>query len=274
MMEAKVSKTKQEDGLGQKPELRWIKLTQLYIPTEYQRSVRSDASAKNINYIKNHFNWADCGALIVCPLPHANPPQYAVIDGQHRFRAAESHGGIDELPCVVIGGRGASEQARNFVTINSKRVKLHPLQEYQAAVVAGEPDAVALQAILDKCGVTMAAQALNIRETHPRCTLAVGTLLKMIQDYSEKQITWVLTVIPEAYGDKTGMLRANLIRVLAQFRKANPDADRAAMVAALRRLHIDDLEKDARIFREIDWGTMAAAMFKVLERKYKAKKAA
>ena len=270
-----MAKTKPiDDSLGQKPELRWVKLTQLYIPTEYQRSVKSDASAKNINYIKNNFSWADCGALIVCPLADANPPQYAVIDGQLRFRAAEAHGGIDELPCVIIPARDAREQASSFVTINSKRVKLHPLQEYQASVVAGEPDAVALQSILDKCGVTMAAQMLNIRETHPRCTLAVGTLLKMIQDYSEKQIVWVLTVIPEAYGDKPGMLRANLIRVLAQFIKANPNPDRAAMVAALQRLDIDDLENDARAFRQIEGGTLAAAMTKVLERKYKAKKAA
>jgi hypothetical protein len=175
---------------------------------------------------------------------------------------------------VIIAERNAGEQARNFVTINSKRVKLHPLQEYQAAVVAGEPDAVALQAILDRCQITMATQALNIRETHPRCTLAVGTLLKMIQEHSEKQIIWVLTIIPDAYGDRPGMLRANLIRVLARFLKANPDADREAMIATLQRLDMDDLEKDARTFRQIEGGTMAAAMLKVLERKYKAKKAA
>ena len=39
-------------------------------------------------------------------------------------------------------------------------------------------------------------------------TCAVGTLLKMIAEYSEKQITRVLTVIPEAYEDQKGMLRA------------------------------------------------------------------
>jgi hypothetical protein len=78
----KMAKTKhKENGLGPKPELRWIKLTQLYVPSEYQRSVKSDASAKNINFIKTNFDWADFGALIVCPLPESNPPQYAVMDG-------------------------------------------------------------------------------------------------------------------------------------------------------------------------------------------------
>lgn len=162
------AQAEQSDGMGPKPELRWIKLSQLFIPTEYQRSVKSRASANNISYISTHFNWADCGALIVCPLAGAEPAQYAVIDGQHRFRAAEQHGSIDELPCVVISEREAQEQAKNFVVINSKRVKLHPLQEYHAAVVAGDPDAVALDDILKKCNVTVAAHTLNIKETHPR----------------------------------------------------------------------------------------------------------
>ena len=261
---------KTPDELGPKPELRWVKITQLYVPADYQRSVKSHASAKNISHIKAHFNWGDCGALIVCPLSDAEPPQYAVIDGQHRLRAAEAHGGIAELPCVVIAARLAGEQAMNFVAVNSRRVKLHPLQEFRAAVVAGDPDATALQAVLDRCGVTVASQSLNINETHPRVTLAVGTLLSMTQDYSEKQMVWVLTVIPEAYGDMPGMLRANLIRVLARWVKARPDTDRERMIAALRTIDIADLERDARTFRSIEGGTMAAAMTKVLERAYKA----
>ena len=43
-----------------------------------------------------------------------------------------------------------------------------------------------------------------------------------------------------------------------------------AMVAALRGLDIDGLENDARAFRQIEGGTMAAAMLKVFERKYHA----
>src|SRR5262245_52083619 len=112
------AKAEEVNGLGVRPELRWVKLSQLYVPTEYQRSVKSDTSARNIKHIKSHFNWAEFGALIVCPLAGSKPPQYAVMDGQHRLRAAEEHGGIDELPCVVIGEREAREQAGNFVNIN------------------------------------------------------------------------------------------------------------------------------------------------------------
>lgn len=262
------------NGLGDKPELRWVKLTQLYIPTEYQRSTKTDASAKNINFIKANFSWADCGALIVCPLKGSKPPQYAVIDGQHRLRAAEAHGGIDELPCVVIGEREAKDQAKNFVTINSRRVKLSPLQQYHAAVVAGDIDAVALAAIVKKCNIQVATYAMNLSETHPRVTCAVGTLLKLIREYTEKQVCWVLIIIPDAFPKIPGMLRPNLLRVLAQFIKEKPDADRAAMISALQGLDIEDLQKDARSYRQIEGGSISSAMLRVLEKRYNAKKRA
>src|SRR5262245_513954 len=133
---------------GKKPELKWIKLTELFIPTDYQRPTKSDNSLKNINYIRDNFNWSDCGALIVCPISQAKPMQYAIIDGQHRFKAAEAHGEIKELPCVVISERQSSEQAGSFVVINSKRLRLHPLDQYRAAIAASEPNAVALDSVL------------------------------------------------------------------------------------------------------------------------------
>jgi hypothetical protein len=116
----------QVDGLGPRPELRWVKLSQLYVPADYQRSVKSDASAKNINHIRTNFDWAEFGALIVCPLFGSSPPQFAVMDGQHRLRAAEARGDIDEVPCVIIAERAAGAQAGNLVNINSRRVALHP----------------------------------------------------------------------------------------------------------------------------------------------------
>ena len=48
-----MAKSKQQkNGLDPKPELYWVKLTQLYVPTDYQRSVKSDASSKNISHFR------------------------------------------------------------------------------------------------------------------------------------------------------------------------------------------------------------------------------
>jgi hypothetical protein len=72
-------KEKGVSDLGPKPELRWIKVTELYIDQAYQRSAKSEASRKNLAYMQEHFSWAHCGALIVCHMPEKK--QYTVIDG-------------------------------------------------------------------------------------------------------------------------------------------------------------------------------------------------
>ena len=70
-----MAKTKQEGtGLGPKPEFHWVKLSQPYAPTEYQHSVKSNASAKNIKHIRNRFTWAEFVTLVVCPTTCRSTP--------------------------------------------------------------------------------------------------------------------------------------------------------------------------------------------------------
>jgi ParB-like nuclease domain len=256
-------------NLGDKPELRWIKLTELYIPSEYQRSAKNDSSLKSINYIKSNFNWASCGALLVCELEQSKPRQYAIIDGQHRFRAAEAHGGMSELPCVVITPRDAKKQAGHFIEVNSRRIKLSNLHQYRASVVAGEPTASSVAAILEKAKISVPVSPMGNKDCPPRTTQAIGTLLKMIDCFSEKQIIWALTIIPEAYGDSPGVIRASLLKAMAEWIKRYPDTDRQAMVATLQNIDLDELEKDARAYRAIDGKRTPEAFMMVIERKYK-----
>jgi hypothetical protein len=254
--------------LSQKPELKWIKLTELYVPSDYQRPAKNSTSLANINYIKGNFNWASCGALIVCHLAKSRPPQYAIIDGQHRFRAAVGHGKITDLPCIVISPREVQEQAKHFVEVNSKRIKLHSLHEYRAAVVAGEPGAVMVANLLKRAKIAVPEHPIGHKQMPPRTTAAIGTLHKMLDCYSEKQMLWALTIIPEAYEDTPGVLRASLIKAMAEWIKRHPDTHRETMIRTLQDIDLDDLEKDARAYRAIEGKRMPDAIMLVLEKKY------
>lgn len=163
---------------GPRPELRWVKLTELYIDPAYQRSAKSEASLKNLRYVQEHFSWAHCGALIVCHVPDKR--QYAVVDGQHRLIAAQARGDIDELPCVMVGGEDFVSQAKSFVVVNTERVVLNSLAKFHAAVAAGDPDAAAVQEILDECGMEAPRNPVPKGETLPRQVQAVGTLVGML----------------------------------------------------------------------------------------------
>src|SRR5690606_19559428 len=151
------------------------------------------------------------------------------IDGQHRYLAALTRDDIDELPCVVISDQDFKEQAKSFVAINTKRVNLHSLGKYHAAVAAGDETAMDIAGMLMECKITVPKSPVLKGETKPRELQAIGTIARMIDTYSQKQLMWALTVIPEAYPEERGQLRASLIKALAAFIKKHPDADRNRM---------------------------------------------
>jgi hypothetical protein len=254
-------------GPGAKPELKWIKLTELYIDHAYQRNAKSKNSLKNLNYIQGNFCWAHCGALIVCHVPEKK--QYAVVDGQHRYLAARARNDIPELPCVVVPGQDFKKQAKSFMVVNQKRVKLNNLAAFHASVTAGEPDAVSLQQILDDCNISIPTQPLSGKKTAPRQAQCCNILLRMLSTYSEKQIKWVLTIIPEAYGETEGMMRGSLIKALAKYIKLHPDTERARMIDVLQQIDIEEAEKDARSYVGISGGNPTNALVEMLERLYK-----
>ena len=255
--------------LGDKPELKWIKIDSLFVPTQYQRSIKSDASVKSINRIKQNWSWAECGALIVCMERDTKPVQYAIIDGQHRYKAAMLNGRIEELPCVVISERDVPDQAKSFISINENRVNLHILHKYQAMIAAGDDAAICLEGILKKCNIEVAACAFSGSQCPPNVTMAAGTLLKMMDTHSEKQIIWALTVITESYPDRPGMLTANLIRAMAKYIKEKPETDKATMVRTLAGIDMEQLKHDSSAYRKIEGGNITTAMIRVIEKKYK-----
>src|ERR1700733_15886897 len=94
--------TKVLNNPGTKPELKWIALEKLYVDSRYQRNTKSRASEKNLEHLKDNFSWAYCGALIVCFVPAEK--KFAVIDGQHRLKAAIARKDIDQLTCAIVKG--------------------------------------------------------------------------------------------------------------------------------------------------------------------------
>lgn len=267
MAKAKVLLDQGGGSLGQKPELKWIRLTELYIDQAYQRNAKSDRSRKNLAYIQEQFSWAHCGALIVSYIPEKK--QYAVVDGQHRYLAARARSDIAELPCVVITGQDFQKQAKSFVAINTKRVAIHSLSKFHASVAAGDPDAVAVYDILTECKIDVPHSPVMKGQTGARQTQAVGTLSRMLGNHSRKHIKWALTIIPEAYGEEKGALRGQFIAALVEFIKANPETDRARMVGVLADIDPDQLIEDARSYKSIQGGSSVNGMVQCLSRLYK-----
>jgi ParB-like nuclease domain len=252
---------------GAKPELKWLSVDKLYVDNRYQRNTKSKSSEKNIDHLIENFSWAHCGALIVCFVPAEK--KYAVIDGQHRLQAAIARKDINAMPCLVISGMDFEKQAKSFVAINTKRVQLNSLAAFHAAFAAADKTAISIKEILDECEVEIPRSPIPGNLIGARQMQSPGTLASLIGRYSRKHIVWALTIIPESYGEKKGMLRALLIKALVEFAKVTADVDRARMVKVLSGLDPLQLENDARAYVTISGGTAVAAAVQALDRLYR-----
>lgn len=255
-------------GLGQKPELKWISLNEMFIDDSYQRNTESKASQKNIAQIKAEFSWEYCGALTVCFV--AVKKKYAIIDGQHRFLAAKLRSDIVQLPCVVFKIDKVEQQAKNFFTMNKKRVNINTLADFHAACAAGDTDANSLKQLMKEINITIPKSPAASGQTGAREVQSPSTLLRMLGKYSKKQIQWALNIIPEAYGEEKGMLRVALIKAMASFIKIHVDADRGTMLKVLADTDPKKLEDDARAAQRISGGGTQNYILEAIDRKYKS----
>jgi hypothetical protein len=137
-------------AIGDRGELVWLPLSKLRIDTAYQRAIL-DAGKANIRRMVEAFSWLQFGAIIVA---RRKGGVFAIIDGQHRATAALIHGGIDQVPCLVLTG-GTEAEARAFSAINGNVTRVHPLQSFRALVAAGDPDAKAVLALCADAHVTI-----------------------------------------------------------------------------------------------------------------------
>lgn len=121
-------------SIGEIPTLKWLPLSMLVINDDYQRSL-SERSTSMIRKIVANFDWAHTKALSVIPIDDG---RYEVIDGQHTAIAAASHGGLDQLPCLISPPRSVEARAAAFVGLNRDRLAMTMLQVFWAEIAAGD----------------------------------------------------------------------------------------------------------------------------------------
>lgn len=162
--------------VGSPPTLEWIKLSALRVNHQYQRHL-SERSVTLIRSIVRGFDWSHLKPLSVIDLGDGT---YEVLDGQHTATAAATHGGIDEVPCYVVGARSLREHAGAFVALNTHRVAVTPLQSFWARVVAGDEIASAVAEAAERADCTILRKPPTQARYRPGDCVAVGALMKVV----------------------------------------------------------------------------------------------
>jgi uncharacterized protein with FMN-binding domain len=119
------------------PEVRQVAPTDLIIEESYQRGV-SGKTLRLIKKIVAGWDWAKFKP----PVCAETADGLFVIDGQHTAIAAASHPHIVTIPVMVVKRDRIEHRAEAFVSQNTDRVAMSPLQIFHAEIVAGKKASV------------------------------------------------------------------------------------------------------------------------------------
>ena len=272
-MVSSAAKTKPENQvpalsiLGEKPEFAWVKMSKLFIDHTYQRTTESRASQRNIENLKKTFSWHNCGVLIV--VLDKSVGKYNVLDGQHRMEAAAARGDIDEMPCFIIADIGTAAEAQSFVAINKNRVALSSLAQFHASVAAGDKDALEVSNFLKECDISVPTMPIKGGDTLPRQLQCISVISDLLSHYPRGMLLWIMNIIPAAYGEKTGCMRASFIKALVSFADENGELNHKCFLEVLKKIDVRQFEKEARVTHEMSGKGTIDVMVEFLRRKYK-----
>jgi hypothetical protein len=198
------------------PRVLWIAPTRLCVDETYQRSL-SERSIELIARIVQDWDWRRFKAPVVAEVDGS----WQVIDGQHTAIAAVTHGGIAEIPVLVVAAAEIAERARAFVGLNRDRLNVTPMQIFRAELAAGDDDARTIAKVCERAGVRLLAFPPSHRLFRPGDTLALSTVRKLIDRRGAMGARVVLQALREA---QCAPVSAALIRAFEELLYGGHDA--------------------------------------------------
>lgn len=183
---------------GRRPTIEWIPLDELRIDDAYQRSIDTAASRRQIHTIAFGWNWDLCMVLSVSRRPD---DALYVVDGQHRLAAARLRGDIDAMPCCVVRRAGGHEEARLFIAANRTRRTVNVLDDFHAAVAAGDEEALTIARLVQAAGLRVARHK-NSKSYGPGELGYVIGLTNALRRHGAPVLGAALSTIGEAFPDE------------------------------------------------------------------------
>ena len=121
-----------------------LMLDALFIDHNYQRML---VEPKVKRLVKN-WNPVGCGYLVVS---RRSVDRYAILDGQHRYRAMNQLG-IESCGCLVYEGLSRTDEAKAFQLLNVERALPTALDRFRAALQYEDYDCLQIKAVVEACG--------------------------------------------------------------------------------------------------------------------------
>lgn len=194
-----------------RPVIRMIPTSALFVDDRYQRLIEMNRVRK----IVRDFEEDLFGVLEVNR--RGTNGKYAIIDGQHRHKAAEILG-IEEVPCTIRENMSAQKEASLFTKIQTSRKGLNQVDRFMAQVFAEDHDSVDIYNIVNSLDLTID------RSRHSSTTIsAVISLERIYNRWGGQHLKYTLTESKAIWGGEDGSLQGAFLDGFARFLAAYGD---------------------------------------------------
>lgn len=167
----------------------------LFVDPVYQRSI-GERGLRQIRKIVEAWDWNKFKPPACSYAEHDGQTVLKVFDGQHTAIAAASHPGIAEIPVMIHEAKETAAQAAAFVGQNTNRLAVTALQLHQAAVVAGDEDALTVAQVCERAGVRILRFSTKNFEVGD--TVAIKVINQLVERRSAMKARVILEVLVKA----------------------------------------------------------------------------
>lgn len=206
----------------------------LMVDHDYQRPLTSF-----VNQVAAKWDPALVGSLVVS---ERKPTENAVVDGQTRMEAAKRVE-VPNLPCLVYLGLTPADEASLFSRLQKERRGIASYHRFRAALVAGERDALDIEALVNDCGYVVGLAGTS--EITISAVAALESVYKRGGDILER----TLLILKAAWRERIAP-PGDIIRGLAYFLDHNKGTDDEKMVRRLSVSSPEELKRRASALRE------------------------
>jgi hypothetical protein len=181
-----------------------------------------------------------------------------LLDAQHRWKASQANDWAGEVLTNVWEGLTLQQEAKLFRLLNNT-TKAGALALYRIAVTEGDPQAVAIQAVLDRHEVPVG----NVDGFH-----AVAAARRVASGHGGiAALEWAVNLVVTAWGSRKEHMDGRLIEALAMLyihygTEVDPDRLRVKMTGVANGVH--GLIGKARTIRELNGGRIQVALAEAL----------
>lgn len=210
--------------VGSPPTPAFCLVDSLQVDDSYQRSIQGGASKSLIRKIAENWDWRLCLPLIVS----RRDGQYFVIDGQHRLEGARLRGDIRDIPVVIFDFTDPKQEAELFIQANRSRRAMGMLDDFHAAIVAGDEKAAAINDVVVGAGLEVGRnQAWQYWQ--PGEVVFIAAIKRALNRYGKEISTRSLATIARAFEGQIltggGAIFGALCTLVAESEKAGSPID-------------------------------------------------